>query len=137
MTSANPSAAMTRQRADQEIACEVLLDDLTVMADIGALAAEQGVRQPLRIHVALSVVPPLDDDLAQTYDYVAIKRHARELAGQRISLIETFARRLALACLASDLVLAAEVRIEKPLAVPGSMAGTRLRLRKPMALARG
>ena len=108
--------------------CEVLLDEIEVMADIGAYAAEMGVLQPLRLHVALTIVPPQSDDLGQTFNYAHIRDHARDLAAQRINLIETFALMLARKCLECDLVLEAIVRIDKPLAVPGCLAGTRLRL---------
>jgi dihydroneopterin aldolase len=110
--------------------CQVLLGDLEVMADIGAYAAEHGVLQPLVIHVTLMLVPPTDDDLAQTFNYAVIREYALALARQRISLIETFAHRLASLCLDSDMVTEAEVRIDKPRAIPGAMAGTRVRLRK-------
>lgn len=112
------------------IECQVLLSDIEVMADIGAYSAEHGVPQPLRIHVELSIVPPVDDALAQTFDYALIRAHALELAARRTSLIETFARDLAHKCLACDLVMEAVVRIEKPRAVPGCLAGTRVRLRR-------
>lgn len=110
--------------------CEVLLSGIEVMADIGAFAAEHGVPQPLLIDVALTIVPPIDDELAQTLDYKTIFSYACELAAQRTSLIETFGQRLARMCLASDLVTEATVEIRKPRAVPGCMAGTRVRLRK-------
>ncbi|WP_206243887.1 dihydroneopterin aldolase [Novosphingobium terrae] len=110
--------------------CQVLLGDLEVMADIGAFAAEHGVLQPLNIHVTLTIAPPTADDLAETFDYNQIRAHALELAGQRISLIETFAQRLARACLDAPMVTEAEVRIDKPRAVPGCMAGTRVVLGK-------
>ncbi|MEE4452126.1 dihydroneopterin aldolase [Novosphingobium resinovorum] len=112
------------------VECQVLLDEIEVMADIGAFSAEHGVPQPLRIHVALSIVPPVDDDLSQTFDYSRIHAHALELASQRIALIETFAQRLARMCLACDLVTEAAVRIDKPRAVPGCLAGTRIRIRR-------
>lgn len=110
--------------------CQVLLDDIEVMADIGALASERGVPQPLRIHVAASIVPPTRDDIAETFDYCRIRAFALELAAHRIVLIETFAQRLARMCLAHELVLDVEVRIEKPRAIPGCRAGTRVRLVK-------
>jgi dihydroneopterin aldolase len=110
--------------------CEVMLHDLHVMADIGAYAAEHGVLQPLILHVTLTVTPPGSDDLGDTFNYADIGDYARHLAGQRIGLIETFAQRLARKCLETDVVIEAEVRIDKPRAVPGAMAGTRVLLRK-------
>lgn len=117
-------------RPDRVAECEVMLNEIEVMADIGAYAAEQGVLQPLRIGVALSIIPPASDDLTQTFDYALLIAYARELAAQRISLIETFALRLAEMCLASAIVMEAVVRVDKPLAVPGCLAGTRIKLRK-------
>lgn len=108
--------------------CSVMLDNIEVMADIGILAAETGVRQPLVLHVRLDVVPPAADHIDETHDYRAIHRAAHDLAEQRIALIETFARRLAERCLANERVLAAEVRVDKPRAVPGCLAAAHVRL---------
>jgi dihydroneopterin aldolase len=110
--------------------CEVRLDNIDVMADIGALAVELGVLQPLRIKVALRITAPKIDHLSQTFDYTNIRTHAIELAGRRIVLIETFAQELARRCLEADIVNEAEIWIEKPKAVPGCMAGTYVRLTK-------
>ena len=104
--------------------CQVQLTELEVMADIGALDSEKGVPQPLRIDVAVSVVPPARDELAQTFDYSLIRDFALELAGERTVLVESFALKLAHRCLAHDTVLKAEVRIGKPCAIPGALAGT-------------
>jgi dihydroneopterin aldolase len=130
VTERKPNDQAQYTSTDHVIACQVLLNDIEVMADIGALAIELGVLQPLLIHVALTVVPPTTDDLTQTFDYSIIRRFAEELAAQRIVLIETFAQRLAQRCLAFEVVLDAEVRIDKPKAVPGCLAGTRIRMGK-------
>jgi len=116
--------------AVRAVECEVLLDNIEIMADIGAYAAECGVPQPLRIHVVLRIVPPMEDELSRTFDYSAIHGYALDLAARRICLIETFAWKLARMCLESDLVREARVRIEKPRAIPGCLAGTRVTLRK-------
>lgn len=110
--------------------CQVLVTDLEVMADIGALDSEKGIPQPLRIHVAVSVVPPARDELAQTFDYTLIRAIALELAAERTVLVESFALKLAHRCLAHDTVLEAEVRIGKPCAIPGALAGTRVTARR-------
>ena len=110
--------------------CQVLLDQIEVLADIGAFASEFGVPQPLIIHVAADVIAPSRDELSRAFDYNRIHAFAHELARQRITLIETFAQRLARKCLGFDTVLAVEVRIEKPRAIPGCIAGTRVRLNK-------
>lgn len=106
--------------------CQVLLSDIEVMADIGALESERGVPQPLRIDVRVSVVPPSRDELSHTFDYSRIRAFALELAAERTVLIERFALKLALRCLADDTALEAEVRIGKPCALPGCLAGTRV-----------
>lgn len=113
--------------------CQVRVSDIEVMADIGAYESEKGVPQPLLIDVTVSVVPPTKDELSQTFDYTHVRACALELARERISLIETFALRLAQKCLAHDVVLRAEVRIGKPHAVPGCLASTSVTLSKCQA----
>lgn len=110
------------------MSCEVLIEGLEVEADIGALDTERGVPQPLRISVALTVVPPDRDVLTQAFDYREIRSFALALADERIVLVETFAHRLAIACLGDPRVLAAEVRVDKPRAVPNCLAAVRVRL---------
>lgn len=110
--------------------CEVTLDGIEVEADIGVYAREVGKPQPLTIDVAVEIVPPGSDALKATFDYAEIRTLVLELARQRIALIETFAQRLAELCLAHPAALAVEVKIGKPRAVPGCMAGVRLRLAK-------
>lgn len=115
---------------EAEASCQVRLNEMEVMADIGVYESEQGMPQPLLIDVAVTVLPPSRDELSHTFDYTRVRAHALELAGQRIALIETFALRLARMCLADDGVLQAEVRIGKPRAVPGCLASTCVTLRK-------
>jgi 7,8-dihydroneopterin aldolase/epimerase/oxygenase len=110
--------------------CQVILDQIEVMAKIGAHRPEREISQPLRVSVILDIVPPVADTLDSTFDYADIETFARELATIEIALIETFARRLAEKFLAYSMVLGVEVRIEKPKAVPGCMAGTRITLAK-------
>lgn len=110
--------------------CEVRLSDIEVMADIGALESEKGILQPLLIDVTVSVAPPSADELSQTFDYTHIRGFALRLAAERTVLIETFALKLARMCLAFEQVLKAEVRIGKPRAVPGCLAGTCVTLSK-------
>lgn len=112
------------------VACRVLLNDIEVMADIGALASERGLLQPLRIYVALAVAPPQVDALDQTFDYSNIYEFARRLATERTTLIETFALRLARSCLADERVFEVEVRVDKPQAIPGCLAGTCIKVRR-------
>src|SRR5690606_41444559 len=61
--------------------------------------------------------------LADTLDYDGVARIVRELAaGPHIALIETFAERAAVACLADPRVLSVVVRVEKPGAIPDAAA---------------
>lgn len=105
-----------------KLTCSISLRDIRVLADIGVHHHEIGRPQPLIIHVTLVVVPPDHDSVDAVFDYVRIKGLAEELAAQRIVLIESFARRLAEACLDHRLVRGATVTVEKPFAVPGAMA---------------
>lgn len=104
------------------LGCSISLRDIRLLADIGVHRHEIGRPQPLVIHVTLVVVPPAHDSVDEVFDYVRIKSLAEELAAQRIVLIESFARRLAEACLDHRLVRGATVTVEKPFAVPGAMA---------------
>ena len=111
-----------------EPACtqEVLVREIRVAADIGAYAHEMGRRQALLVSVRLTVVPPASDHLGETIDYNRIVAHALALGEERIALIETFAQRLARACLGHAEVRAAEVVVEKPGALTNGVASTRV-----------
>lgn len=111
--------------------CSIALRDLQILADIGVYHHEIGRPQPLVLHVDLAVVPPERDSVEEVYDYVRIKTQAEKLSVERIVLIETFARRIAEACLSHDLVLGAKVTVEKPQAVPGAMASATVRMGIP------
>ena len=104
------------------LTCSISLRDIQLLADIGVYHHEMGRQQPLVAHVTLVVVPPNHDSVDEVFDYVRIKALAEGLSKQRIVLIETFARRLAEACLEHRLVRGATVTVEKPFAVPGAMA---------------
>lgn len=108
--------------------CEVFLEGMEIQADIGAHAHEFGVPQPLVIDVRVAIELPNVDDLSATLDYACIRRFATELAARRIVLIETFAHQLGLACLAHPGAQAVTVRIAKPRAVPGCLAGVSVQL---------
>ena len=56
--------------------------------------------------------------IGETVNYEHIRRHARAIAeAGHILLVETFAWRLAQACLAEPRALKVRVRVEKPLAL--------------------
>jgi dihydroneopterin aldolase len=115
------------------ISCSIALRDVQLLADIGVYHHEIGRPQPLILHVVLAVTPPERDSVEDVFDYVRIKRIAEALSRERIVLIETFARRVAEACLDHQLVLGAVVTVEKPQGVPGSMASATVRIGEPVA----
>lgn len=105
---------------------EVGLRDLSVFADIGICPHEVGQPQLLKIDVILRVIPPDQDNIDEAMDYSRIVALAEGLAKERIALIETFARRLAEACLQHPFVLHADVKVDKPGALPTAIATTRV-----------
>ncbi|MGO4409395.1 MULTISPECIES: dihydroneopterin aldolase [unclassified Brevundimonas] len=101
----------------------VLVRGLEVQAAIGVHAHEHGRLQPLTVDVDLDLGAGPINRLSDTLDYEGVARIARELAGgEHIALVETFAERVALACLEDGRVLAVKVRVEKPGAIPGAAA---------------
>ncbi len=102
----------------------VFVRGLTIEAEIGVYAHERGRRQPLVLDVDLDMTPPIWRSIHETVNYEIIVRHARALAdGGHIGLIESFAWRLARACLANPSVTRARVRVEKPSALaPDALA---------------
>jgi 7,8-dihydroneopterin aldolase/epimerase/oxygenase len=106
----------------------VLLRNLAVEAHIGYFPHEKGVRQPLVVSIELEIEGAdfASDDLAETVDYTALAGFVDALAEDHIALIETFAERLAARCLELARVAAVLVRVEKPRAVPGGMAGVEI-----------
>ena len=104
----------------------VRVRDLTVMADIGINPDEFGRRQPLVIQAEIEVREVAADRIESTFDYREVVRRAEALAGERIALIETFARRLAEACLQDPAVTQAEIVVDKPAALSNGLAGVRV-----------
>ena len=97
---------------------KVFVCGLTVEAEIGVYAHEQGRRQPLIVDVELDVAAAGWRALADTVNYESIVAHARAVAAiGHIGLVESFAQRLAEACFEEPRVLRARVRVEKPLAL--------------------
>ena len=115
--------------ADTVVHTQIMVRDLTVMADIGIDPHEIGRRQPLLVTVMLSVDPVAEDAIGATVDYRLVARAAAELGEQRIALIETFGRRLASRCLRLAGVRRVTVTIDKPEALPGGIASVSIMLR--------
>lgn len=106
--------------------CVVIVEMLPVMARIGLHAHERGILQPLILTVRLLIAPPEIDSIEHTIDYREVQRHAEHLAGEHVTLIETFASRLAARCLEHSVVRSAEVVAVKPQALPEGVASTRV-----------
>jgi len=96
----------------------IFVTGLKVQAEIGVYRHEIGRVQPLVVDVELDVPTAGAGRLSDTLNYETILAAAREIAGGgHIELVETFAERLAQACLADARVTQARVRVEKPLAL--------------------
>jgi dihydroneopterin aldolase len=97
---------------------KVFVTGLRVQAEIGVHRHEIGRVQPLVLDVELDVPTAGAGRLSETLNYETILQAARDIAaGGHIELVETFAERLAAACLADPRVTRARVRVEKPLAL--------------------
>lgn len=113
--------------------CIVAVDDLRVMARIGVHAHEQATLQPLVLTIELEIDAPRDDDIAQVIDYREIVRVVELLAQDHIILIETFARQVALSCLADPRARRAEVTVAKPRALAPALASARITMTRPQS----
>jgi dihydroneopterin aldolase len=103
---------------------KVFVTGLKVQAEIGVYKHEIGRVQPLVVDVELDVPTAGADRLSETLNYETILDAARDIASQgHIELVETFAERLARACLADLRVTRARVRVEKPLALAPDAVG--------------
>jgi dihydroneopterin aldolase len=97
---------------------KVFVTGLKVQAEIGVYRHEIGRVQPLIIDVELDVPTAGAARLSETLNYETILKAAQDIAADgHIELVETFAERLAQACLADPRVTRARVRVEKPLAL--------------------
>jgi dihydroneopterin aldolase len=103
---------------------KVFVTGVRVQAEIGIYKHEIGRMQPLVVDVELDVPTAGAERLADTLNYETILQAARDVAGEgHIGLVETFAERLARACLADPRVTRARVRVEKPLALAPDATG--------------
>jgi len=103
----------------------ISLRDHVVEAEIGAFQAERGTTQRLRFNVVVEVRPhpaPLEDDVDRILSYDRISEAiARELAAERLNLLETLAERVAEWILAEPQAMRVFVRIEKLDRGPGAL----------------
>ena len=125
MSARKSTAAQTATTVLQQ----VQVRDIRVAADIGVHPHEIGRAQALTVEVRLSLATFAADQLSATVDYNDVVTHALALGCERIALIETFARRLAEACLAHPGVLEADVTVEKPGVLPNGAVSARIVLR--------
>ncbi|RAK58164.1 dihydroneopterin aldolase [Phenylobacterium deserti] len=103
---------------------KVFVTGLQVQAEIGVYKHEIGRVQPLVVDVELDVPTAGAVKLADTLNYEDVLHAARAVAEEgHIELVETFAERLARACLADPRVTRARVRVEKPLALAPHATG--------------
>lgn len=103
---------------------KVLVTGVAVQAEIGVYRHEIGRVQPLVVDVELDVPTAGADRLADTLNYETILQAAQAVAAEgHIALVETFAERLAHACLADARVTRARVRVVKPLALAPHATG--------------
>lgn len=125
MTAAQLSFAAREGAADavRMEALTVFVRGLTVEAGIGVHDHELGRLQPLVIDVTLELTPAPVERLGDTVNYETVAAAARAIvAAGHVGLVETFAQRLALACLADEQVRRCRVRIEKPGALQSTAA---------------
>ncbi|MDE2357236.1 MAG: dihydroneopterin aldolase [Alphaproteobacteria bacterium] len=109
----------------------VFLRGLSVEAEIGVNPDEMGRRQVLIVDIEAELEGEPWRGIGHTVDYDDLARRARDLAAAgHIGLIETFAWRLARACLEASRVLAVRVRVEKPEALAPAHAGAEIELRR-------
>jgi dihydroneopterin aldolase len=111
----------------------IFVRGLEVAAHIGVYAHEEGREQPLIIDADLTIETHGWARLSDTVNYERVGVHARAIAGAgHIGLVETFAHRLAVACLAEARVVRVRIRVEKPLALAphASAAGVEIVLER-------
>lgn len=101
----------------------VFVRGLVVEAGIGVYDHEHGRLQRLVIDVELTLEPRPVEGLGDTVNYEAVASAARAIvADGHVGLVETFAQRLALACLEDPRVTRVAVRVAKPGALGGEAA---------------
>ena len=105
-------------------AATVFVRGLVLEAEIGVNANEQGQPQPLVVDIEAELTGEPWRGFSETVNYERLAGHARTIAaGGHIGLVETFAWRVAQACLAEPHVRRVTVRVEKPKALVPAMAG--------------
>lgn len=119
--------AMSDHAGDADRTVIVFVRDISIEAPIGALADEVGRRQTLLIDIELQTRLSGRDSLGDTVDYRQLVAAARAIAEDHVVLVETFAFRLAQACLEMPDVTVVEVTVRKPSALFPATAGAKVR----------
>ena len=102
----------------------IFVTGVRVQAEIGVYRHEIGRLQPLIVDVELTAPTDGSDRLADTVNYETILAAAQAVAAEgHMALVETFAHRLAVRCLADPRVSQVRVRVEKPLALAPDAVG--------------
>ncbi len=106
-------------RSENDSKDRILLEGMVFHGRHGTLPAERELGQPFVVDVELRLnLRPagLSDDLAQTVDYGAVHRRAREIVeGEPVNLTETLAERIAATILEyHPPVEAVRVKVAKP-----------------------
>jgi dihydroneopterin aldolase len=97
---------------------KVLVRGLKVDAFIGVHDHEKSCAQPLVIDVEIDLAPHRVEGLEGTFNYETVVAAALEIiASGHIDLVETFAERLASACIGQDAAQRVRVCILKPMAL--------------------
>jgi dihydroneopterin aldolase len=100
----------------------VFVRDLEIVASVGVFEHEKRYEQRIIISIELLVRDDYDgksDRLADVLDYSKVVEGITGLVqGEHFNLLETMAERIASQCLADPRVEKAQVRIEKPEAMP-------------------
>ncbi|WP_269714250.1 dihydroneopterin aldolase [Caulobacter sp. NIBR2454] len=118
MTAPSPQFPTDQGPAARVVGVKVFVRGLAVEAEIGVYKHEHGRLQPLVVDVEMDVAASGFERLADTVNYETVGEAARAIVAEgRIDLVETFAERLAQACLSDPRVTRVRVRVEKPLAL--------------------
>lgn len=109
----------------------VFVRELQLQAEIGCYPEERGRTQPLVVDIEMTLDEGPIAQLTDTVNYGAVAEAARAVAASgHIGLVETFAERVAQACLEHARVRRVRVRVEKPQALPDAVAGVELTLER-------
>ena len=133
--SAQPLPVAPQASAPRLAAARIFVRAIRLDVEIGIYGHEHGRTQPLIIDVEIEMAGASGgfEHIADTVNYERIVGHAKGLAAAgHFKLVETFAERLARACMADPRVTRVRVRVEKPLALAphATGAGVEIELRR-------